>query len=402
MKLGFVYIVKNEESTIGNSLNSIKEVADEIVIVDTGSTDKTKEIAKTYTDKVYDYVWEDDFSKARNFSIDKSESEWLLWLDADEELDKLGVDCIKKWKKQVETGGVYSDLQVNLDVKCYRLPLVNYVQDKPQNMFWTIKLFKRALRFERPIHEGLNVERGEDIGKLPATILHYGYNRVDEVSKKKRFERNLALLLKQRETDSGKYNTFHLGSTYYYIKDYENAIKYFKELTDTISDKPAPYEIEAVTYSAEGLYQLKRYDEAVNMAKLLKKIEPCNIKAYYIKALSLAHKKNFEKAIDEMGDGLQFLQNTKPHQVSTYNYVDYSFANWSSQMGVIFNLKGDYMKALVCYKTSLEHDPSNVVIQRNILKQLYAMGKKYEFMDLYKKWNTPDVPSQMVTEMLLK
>jgi tetratricopeptide (TPR) repeat protein len=167
-----------------------------------------------------------------------------------------------------------------------------------------------------------------------------------------------------------------------------------------MGDKPAPYEIEAVTYCAESLYQLKRYDDAINMAKLLKKIEPCNIKAYYVKGLSLAHKKNFAKAIDEMGDGLNCLQ-TNPNQVSTYNYVDYSFSNWSSQMGMVFNLKGDYEKSAICYKSALEHDPTNVVLQRNYLKQLYASGKKFEFTQLYNKWKTPDMPQRMITEMMI-
>jgi len=77
-------IVKNEGNTLEKCLDSIKDIVDEIIIVDTGSTDGTKEIARKYTDAIYDFNWIDDFSAARNFSFDKATKDYLLWLDADD------------------------------------------------------------------------------------------------------------------------------------------------------------------------------------------------------------------------------------------------------------------------------------------------------------------------------
>lgn len=77
-------IVKNEENVLSRCLDSIKELIDEIIIVDTGSTDNTKSIAKKYTDKIYDFQWIDDFSAARNFSFSKSTMEYSMWMDADD------------------------------------------------------------------------------------------------------------------------------------------------------------------------------------------------------------------------------------------------------------------------------------------------------------------------------
>ncbi len=77
-------IVKNEEETLHKSLDSVKNIAQEIIVVDTGSIDRTKEIALNFTDKVYDFAWCNDFSKARNFSISKASNDWILVLDADE------------------------------------------------------------------------------------------------------------------------------------------------------------------------------------------------------------------------------------------------------------------------------------------------------------------------------
>ena len=77
-------IVKNEEKILARCLDSIKAMVDEIIIVDTGSTDNTKAIASQYTDKVYDFKWVDDFSKARNFAYSKATMDYQMWMDADD------------------------------------------------------------------------------------------------------------------------------------------------------------------------------------------------------------------------------------------------------------------------------------------------------------------------------
>lgn len=86
-------IVKNEEQVLERCLNSLQKIADEIVIVDTGSTDRTKEIAARYTDRIYDFVWVDDFSAARNFAFSKATKEYIYSADADEVLEE--ADCRK-------------------------------------------------------------------------------------------------------------------------------------------------------------------------------------------------------------------------------------------------------------------------------------------------------------------
>lgn len=97
--LSLCMIVKNEEKTLKNCLKNAKKYAEEIIIVDTGSTDKTKEIASIFTDKIFDFEWCDDFSKARNFSFDKATSEYCMWLDADDFLTDNSVNEIIKWKE---------------------------------------------------------------------------------------------------------------------------------------------------------------------------------------------------------------------------------------------------------------------------------------------------------------
>ncbi|MEF9991686.1 MAG: glycosyltransferase [Romboutsia sp.] len=93
ISISLCMIVRDEEDVIERCLKSVVGVYDELIIVDTGSTDKTKEISQKYTDNIYDFEWINDFSKARNFSFEKATKDYILWLDADEFLNE---ECREK------------------------------------------------------------------------------------------------------------------------------------------------------------------------------------------------------------------------------------------------------------------------------------------------------------------
>ena len=97
-------IVKNEEKHLARCLHSVKPVVDEIVIVDTGSTDRTKEIGVAFGAHVADFPWVDDFSKARNFALSQASGDWILVLDADEILSARDHDKFRKLIDSVQTG----------------------------------------------------------------------------------------------------------------------------------------------------------------------------------------------------------------------------------------------------------------------------------------------------------
>ncbi len=100
--LSLCMIVKNEEDVIGRALDCVKDFVDEIIIVDTGSIDKTKEIVKNYTDKIYEFVWIDDFAAARNFSFSKATKEYVMWLDADDVISIENQNALKKLKDSLD------------------------------------------------------------------------------------------------------------------------------------------------------------------------------------------------------------------------------------------------------------------------------------------------------------
>ena len=98
MKISVCMIVKDEELVLSRCMDCVRQFADEIIIVDTGSTDKTKEIARKYTDKVYDFEWCDDFSKARNYSFSLATMDYIMWLDADDVLEYGEIEKINQLK----------------------------------------------------------------------------------------------------------------------------------------------------------------------------------------------------------------------------------------------------------------------------------------------------------------
>lgn len=157
-------IVKNEAETLARCLDSVADLMDEMIIVDTGSTDETKEIAARYTDQIYDFPWADDFSAARNFSFSKASMDYLYAPDADETLDE---ENRKKFR----------------DLKQVLLPEIEIVQMKycTVGAFDTVlnartelrpKLFKRVRQFlwEDPVHE--TIRTAPLVYDSDITILH--------------------------------------------------------------------------------------------------------------------------------------------------------------------------------------------------------------------------------------
>lgn len=131
-------IVKDEELVIGRCLDSVKDLVDEIIIVDTGSTDKTKEIAMMYTDNLYDFEWINDFSAARNFSFSKASKDYILWLDADDIL--LNEDKIK-FKQLKET------LDNKIDMVIMKYNVTFDKNNKPSFSYNRERLLKRTMGY---------------------------------------------------------------------------------------------------------------------------------------------------------------------------------------------------------------------------------------------------------------
>ena len=141
MEISLCMIVKDEEPTLERCLSSIKDAVDEIIIVDTGSKDKTKEIAKKFTDKVYDFKWINNFSAARNFAFSKATKDYQMWLDAD--------DVVPNPEKIIE-------LKEKLKVESPDIVMMKYITHfEPLHSVMRERLLKREknYKWEDAVHE---------------------------------------------------------------------------------------------------------------------------------------------------------------------------------------------------------------------------------------------------------
>lgn len=242
-------IVKNEEEYLERCLESVRGKVDEIIIVDTGSTDKTRDIAREHTSKVYSFKWVDDFSAARNFSIQHATSDYILVLDADEYLDA--------------TADIRNDIQSNYDY--YLISIKNALSYGGAFTHSAVRLFAnhRNLLFENRLHEHINIldSRFSFKGGTATSLIHHtGYTNEMMVDREK-IKRNMPLMLKEAEENPDAYNLFNMGKTYMSADDYENAIKYFRRAYPLSSNRI--FMPELLTKLAYSLAQLKRYEDGL-------------------------------------------------------------------------------------------------------------------------------------------
>lgn len=163
-------IVKNEADVLMDCLEDASRFADELIIVDTGSEDETKEIAFRYTDRVFDFVWCDDFAAARNASYEKATGEYLMWLDADDRITPENVKKILAWK----------DHMSREETSSVKLIMAGYERPENGGVFLYPRITRRDAHFvwKGTIHEHLvlppeqQLVRPEETETADFLILH--------------------------------------------------------------------------------------------------------------------------------------------------------------------------------------------------------------------------------------
>ena len=206
-------IVKDEEDVISRCLASIQEAVDEIIIVDTGSADNTKKIASTYTDKIYDFEWEDNFSKARNYSFNKATKDYILWLDADEFLDldnKEKLICLKQ------------NISENIDIISMETCLCNEQNTNPEIIARRYRMVKRNNNFKwvGTIHEYMEV-----CGNCYNSEINIIHQKIKKVN-----DRNLKIyrnIIQKGETLSDR-DMYYFSKELFYNKFFDEAIENFE------------------------------------------------------------------------------------------------------------------------------------------------------------------------------
>ncbi|MBP5199367.1 MAG: glycosyltransferase family 2 protein [Schwartzia sp.] len=221
MKLSVCYIVKNEEKNLPLSLETVKEFADELIVVDTGSTDATKKIALDAGATVLDFVWRDDFAAARNFALDRATGDWIVFPDADEGF--LTPEKVRGKISEIDA------MQPPIDAVMVTLIEIDEKKGLETGKLHAIRFFRHSpeIHYKGRIHENIAHNSGKlrlyhDDGAL--SLYHTGYAK-DVLNQKS--ERNLRLLLNDIEKNGeqpGQY--LYLADCYLNLRDFPKAMKY--------------------------------------------------------------------------------------------------------------------------------------------------------------------------------
>ena len=174
MRISACYIVKNEAENVKRSISSIRGQVDEIVVVDTGSTDRTVAIASGLGANIYDFVWQDDFASARNYALSKATGDWIVLLDADE---YFSADTSCNLRKVI---GVYGESSCNgLLVK---MDNIDAASGELLDSFYQLRLVRRqpGLAYQGRIHEellrdGKSLDNLYKVSQDVLRIVHTGY-----------------------------------------------------------------------------------------------------------------------------------------------------------------------------------------------------------------------------------
>jgi len=344
--LSLAMIVKDCEKELERCLSSCHFIFDEIVIVDTGSKDSTKKIASNYTDKVYDFKWCNDFSKARNFSFNKCTSDFIMWLDDDDVI--LPEDCEKI--KRID----YTNKEIIL---CkYHYSHDNY--GVSECIFERERIVKRTLglKWQKAIHEYLPLSN--NVSREDINIHHY--------KKQSSSERNLEILKNIVNEDNDPRNFYYLGKELIDFGSFEEGIE---NLEKFVLMNSAWWEDVFLAYEklADAYLELKNEEKFfLNIFNSIK-IEPSRAEPYYKLGEFYSNKNSWLKAIH----WFEICLNVKRSKelLSSY-YPQYYTWKPALQLCVCYNNVGDVQKAYEYNEMYLSFRPNDSIglNNKNILE----------------------------------
>ena len=257
-RISLCMIVKNEERVLANCLESAKPYFFEIIVVDTGSTDRTKEIAKEFGVKLVESTWPDSFAKARNESLSHATGDWIFWLDADDVLPFSSGEAV-----------LHAAINAGPEITGFVVP-VQFVEEGPNagTKVDHVKLIRNypGIHFEGRIHEQILSSirsHGGELVRLNAVVLHAGYDTSTKGQANKR-ERDWHLLdLDLQDRPEHPFVWFNIGMTHHYTGGHEEAIAALRKSIGFSGEQDShlrkAYSLMGVSYR-----ELGKLEEAAN------------------------------------------------------------------------------------------------------------------------------------------
>lgn len=346
--LSVCIIVKNEEENIARCLSCLKPYGMEIIVADTGSKDRTKEIALEYTHKVYDFTWCDDFAAAKNFAVSKAANPYVMIIDSDEFLEPLETEQLYRLMKQhPDSVG-----------RIRRKNVFTRNGQEQENWEWINRIFSRDnFHYQGRIHEQVTAKDGSEYEtyQTPVVIEHTGYDLTEE-ERKEKAQRNSILLEQELERLEGEeaeqeqvpYILYQLGKSYYMAGEYEKASKYFSRGLSFDLNPKLEYVIDMVeTYgyallnsgqAETALFYENIYEEFGNSADF-----------QFLMGLIYMNNAKFQQAVEEFQKAVQHRE-CRNKGVNSYS----AYYN----IGVIYECLGQIEQAREYYGKCGSYEPA--------------------------------------------
>ncbi len=288
MLISACMMVKNEEEMLGRALESIRGEVDEIVVVDTGSTDRTVEIARAYTDRIYFHEWFHDFSGMRNITMEYARGEWILILDADDEFVRQQSDLGLK------------DFLKNPVANLYAFHLENTTAEgRVTSTLNQIRLIRNGmgLRYQGIVHNQLMCQ-GHSAATAPFTVKHYGYDLEEEKMEKKRRRSEILLEKMIAEGGDAAYAYYQLAKIHSSRKDLRKALETARKGAEMLGEETESPVYHDLHYQiAANAFNLKELDTAFEEASKLLKLHSVNPDAAFIIIACRHERKEWEEII---------------------------------------------------------------------------------------------------------
>lgn len=295
MSLSLCLIVKNEENNIKRCLDSAYRWVDEIVIADTGSEDLTRESCLSFGARVFDFEWKDDFSLARNYILEKASGDWILFLDADEELSSDDFALIKECLNGTEANS-FLIKTIHLMGKAPHSPIRAFRTFEP-------RLFRRGAGFKYlgKIRESLCDSDKQPVNKCVKVlenvlIKHHGYTFE---SRKAKGGRNISLLqneLKRDENDG--FTLYNLAFEYFAMGEYEKALSLLLRSAECfiLQYQKPPANLYKLKF--EAMLNLGEISRVYGLAEKAIRLYPDYVDLHFYKALSLYANGRYKEAAE--------------------------------------------------------------------------------------------------------
>lgn len=358
-------IVKNEENVIARCLDSIKGIVDEIIIVDTGSTDKTVEIVHDFVDEVFTYEWTDSFANARNFASSKATGEWILVLDADEYVDR---DNLNETINSLKSNSLDSaDAYI---VKIYNFA-GKYGEQVGRHESMRIYRNNGDVFFVRAIHEQLTrKDRTLGVASCGLILYHSGYLN-HTVKEKKKNDRNVPLVKSELDKAGAKgFDYFNLGNELYSMNEIESALDAYKKAFMMKGDFRLGWVGITVVQLINCLVHLKKYKEALGVIEDCEQIWENTADFQFIKATIYANQKRY----DDAREVLENLLARQDHYTHVIMSIDSSYVLPNKLLGALNEACYRPAEAVQCFLNVLRYnriDPEAVTGVLSLLARAY-------------------------------